>query len=122
MKRLLGIFLLIGATGCTMPITSATVSSPNDEDILDKAKYDPATVCELHGVSLQIGYAPIQYGLPVGWQDYQNIRKSRFPHAADPVNEGCGTLSQNTARVKFCYQCQSAYQIRKRTEELNNPK
>ena len=123
MKRLLAIILLISAAGCTSPIPPTKASSPINEDILDLAMYDQATACELHHVDLRIGYAPLAYGMPTDAdRRFQETKAALFPHADDPVLYGCVAGPWKKAKVKVCYQCQSAYQIWKRTEKLNSQK
>ena len=123
MKRLLAIILLISAAGCTSPSSPNKISSPINDDILDLAKYDLATSCPIHHVDLRIGYAPLAYGMPTGADSrFQETKAALFPYANDPVLYGCVAGPWKQARVKVCYQCQSAYQIWKRTKDLNTPK
>lgn len=118
MNRLPAILLLICSVGCNQTLEPSSNIRPSEE-IIDHATYDDSTHCELHKVPLSIGYAPIEYGLSGDMQAYQTIRRERFPHADDPVNEGCIVGPWRKARVKVCYQCQSAYSTWKRTERIN---
>lgn len=102
-----------------MQLQESSQTDLEENDVLDRVKDDEVAVCEIHKIPLRIGYAPVEYGLPVNAAAYQEIRLQRFPHAADPVNAGCIVGPWKRVRVKMCYKCQSAYITWKQTEQLN---
>jgi hypothetical protein len=119
---LLVMTMLTVTVSCQMPHepNALEVSISEEADILDLAKDDHATVCELHHVDLRIGYAPLAFGLPIGSDaQFQKIKDARFPHAGIPASQGCIAGPWKKARVKVCYQCESAYIIWKRTVQIN---
>ena len=119
MNRALLITLsIIFVGGCASPSPKSITRNHNNE-IIDHVSDTETMSCEIHHVSLEIGYAPVQYGLLNNKSDYLKIKKELFPYADDPVNEGCIVGPWKKARVKVCYKCKSAYRVWMRAQEIN---
>lgn len=68
----------------------------------------PGPICALHGVPLEVGVAPIRYGLPAIDAGYEARKEKEFPNANSYVLGGCCPGWKQVEVVAYCPKCKEA--------------
>lgn len=72
------------------------------------SEYDPPRVCAVHHLPLEVGVAPLLYGLVRRRPDDDEHARANFPEAHSVILAGCILEPETESAVRFCPECRRA--------------